>query len=258
MGQRTSYPPGTFSWVDLATVDVAAVKSFYSSLFGWTIEGRDGEGHGSAVCRLESEVVCGMTQTPDSVRSPGATAWTSFVTVTDVDDAVTRATDDGGEVRLASFAVLEAGRMAVLEDPQGAEIAVWQPGARIGADRVNDVGCLCMNELATSDIERAIDFYERLFGWTTEALDTGPAGPPMVLVHNDGRLNASITLAQVGESPNWRPYFTVDSTADAVRTVGSLGGAIVLEPVPIPDGSIAIVRDPQGALFGLFEGEVDP
>ncbi len=258
MGHRSSYPPGTFSWVDLAAVDVAAAKSFYSNLFGWAIEEGDLEGHTSAVCRLERESVCGMTQIDDSVRSPRATAWVSYVTVTDVDDAVIRARDGGGDARSGPFDVPDAGRMAFLADPQGAEIAVWQPDAHFGAERVNDVGCLCMNELATNDIERAIEFYDHLFGWTTELVDTGPDGPPMVLVHNDGRLNASVTLSEVGESPHWRPYFTVGSTATAIRTVGTLGGTTVLEPVPIPDGSIAIARDPQGALFGLFEGEVDP
>jgi uncharacterized protein len=147
--------------------------------------------------------------------------------------------------------------MAVLEDPQGATFAVWQPRARIGAERVNDAGCLCMNELATTDVEAAPSFYEGLFGWTTEAVGA-PDGPPMVFAHNGGTLNASLFAADAGAAAHWRPCFAVASTETAVARVRELGGTEVGEPLHLPDGTIAMVRDPQGALFTLFAGETDP
>ena len=184
--------------------------------------------------------------------------WTSYVTVADADAAAARAEELGGGAIDDAYDVLDLGRMAVLKDPQGAAFAVWQPRTRIGAERVNDVGCLCMNELATTDIDAARSFYEGLFGWTTEMVDTGPDGPPMVLAHNGETLNASFSAVEEGEPPHWRPYFTVDSTEAAVERVRELGGKELLAPLEIPDGSIALALDPQGALFGLFAGEVDP
>jgi uncharacterized protein len=156
-----------------------------------------------------------------------------------------------------SFDVLDAGRMAVLEDPQRAVFAVWQPRARIGAERVNDVGCLCMNELATTGVEAARAFYESLFGWTTDAVDTGPDGPPLVMAFNAGTANAGL-LAVESVPPHWRPNFTVASIETAVGRVRELGGTVLVEPVDISHGSIATVRDPQDAVFALFAGEVDP
>ena len=133
MGKRTSYPPGTFSWVDLAAIDAPASKVFYSGLFGWEMEDHDaGGGAVYTTCRIDDDAVCGL---------------------------------------------FDVGRMAVLKDPQGAVLALWQPGTRIGAERVNDVGCLCMNELATSDLDVAGSFYGRLFGWTTESSGDAPDGP---------------------------------------------------------------------------------
>src|SRR4051812_50169018 len=38
MSERTSYEPGTPSWVDLSTPDPAAAKRFYGELFGWEAE----------------------------------------------------------------------------------------------------------------------------------------------------------------------------------------------------------------------------
>jgi predicted enzyme related to lactoylglutathione lyase len=154
--------------------------------------------------------------------------------------------------------VLDLGRKAVLRDPQGADFAVWQPGTRIGAERVNDVGCLCMNELATTDLVAARSFYEGLFGWTTVEWDTGPDGPPMVLAKNGETVNASLTTVQDGARPHWRPCFTVESTDTATRRVGELGGKVLREPFEIPDGSLAFVHDPEGVLFAIFAGDVDP
>lgn len=252
MGERTAYVPGTFSWVDLATSDVDAARSFYSALFGWTTEDDPG-GTPYTICRLGDDAVCGL-----SALSDGAPRWTSYVSVEDADAAADRAVSLGGSVIVGTSDVEDYGRAAVLADPQRASFAVWQPGSRIGADRVNDVGCLCMNELATSDVTAARSFYEGLFGWTTEAVDTGSDGPEMVSVMNAGSLNATISAADDGESPQWRPYFTVESVESTVDTASGLGASIVFGPFPIPDGSIAIALDPQGAVFAMFEGETDP
>lgn len=180
------------------------------------------------------------------------------MTVADADATAARAAELGGTVIAEPFDVLDAGRMAVLGDLQGAVFAVWEPRGRIGAEHVNDIGCLCMNELATSDLDGARAFYEGLFGWRTEVADTGPDGPPMVFAYNGDTLNASFSAGQEGAPSHWRPYFTVASTEEAVARVRELGGTVEVEPLELPDGSIALVLDAHGALFGLFAGEVDP
>jgi predicted enzyme related to lactoylglutathione lyase len=259
MGKRTSYRPGAFSWVDLATTDLPAAKAFYGALFGWEME--DGDAGGGAVytmCRLDGDAVCGLFEMTADMRATGLPpSWTSYVTVEDADAAAARAGELGGGAVDESFDVLDAGRMAVLRDPQGAVFAVWQPRARIGAERVNDAGCLCMNELATTELAAARSFYEGLFGWTTEMVETGPDDPPMGLGYNGGTLNASFGAVD-GAPPHWRPYFTVEPMDAALERLRELGGSTVLGPVEIFDGTIAIVLDPQGALFALFAGEVDP
>jgi len=184
--------------------------------------------------------------------------WTSYVTVADADATAGRVTELGGEVVRDAFDVMDLGRMAVLKDPQGAVFAVWQPGSRIGAERVNDVGCLCINELATSDMEAAGSFYADLFGWRTETVDTGPGGPAIMAAYNGGTLNANLSQVEGGAPPHWRPYFTVESVASALERIGELGGKTLAGPISLPEGGIAIALDPQGAVFALFEGRVDP
>src|SRR6266513_1340550 len=112
MGERTSYPPGTFSWVDLGTTDADGAKVFYGNLLGWEFED---------------------------------------MPVADADATAARAAELGATVISQPFDVLEAGRMAVLQDPTGAVFAIWQPRQSIGAQLVNDAGALTMNQLNTSD-----------------------------------------------------------------------------------------------------------
>lgn len=251
MGPRTEYAPGTFSWVDLATTDLVAAQSFYGEVFGWTSDADPG-GTPYTLCHLDGDLVCGMA------TASGAPAWTSYVTVDDAEAVAGRAESIGATTLSSAFDVADYGRTAVLADPQGAVFAVWQPGTRVGAERVNDVGCLCMNELATTDPGAAQSFYGELFGWTFERVDTGPDGPDLFAVMNRGSLNAHISPTDGGESPAWRPYFTVASAEASAARITELGGHVVAGPFPIPDGAIAIALDPLGAQLALFEGEVDP
>src|SRR5262245_58988806 len=256
MGKRTSYPAGTFSWVDLGATDGAAAGTFYAGVFGWELEETDtGGGPAYTVCQVDGDAVCGLYELPEEMRGAGVSPnWTSYVTVDDADAVVARAREVGGDVVEEAFDVLDFGRTAVLKDQQGAAFAVWQPGTRIGAERVNDVGCLCMNELSTTDLQAARSFYEHLFGWRTEISDAG--GPSMVF--NGGNVNAAMFSAPDGTPAYWRACFTVESTEDAVKRVRELGGEPLTEPLDIGHGSIAMLRDPEGCVFTVFAGETHP
>ena len=253
MGTRTSYPPGTFSWVDLATTDVAGAQTFYATVFGWVGDA----GAGGSMLRFEGSLVAAIFPLSEESRAAGTSpSWTSYVTVADVDTAAARAVELGGAIARNAFDIADVGRVALITDPQGAALALWQAGTHFGAERVNDIGCLCMNELVTSELDAARDFYEQLFGWATGLVDTGPGGPTLVWVQNRGNLNAH--MGEEPGPPHWRSYFTVESTAATIARIEELGGSVLAGPFPIPDGSIAIVRDPQAAEFALFEGETDP
>lgn len=155
------------------------------------------------------------------------------------------------------FDVLDVGRMAVLKDPQGAVLEMWQPGTRIGAERVNEVGCLGMNELVTTDIDAARLFYEGLFGWTTEAWDTGLDGHPMVLAKNGETVNASFTALQGDEPARWRPCFTVESTDSLSSECANSAAASSPSRSRSPMGAsrwYSIRRGP----FSIFAGDVAP
>src|SRR5918992_5274514 len=122
MGKRESYVPGTFSWIDLATSDAAAAKAFYTALFGWETEDTDaGRGNVYTMCRLGGDAVAGIFEMPGVPPS-----WTSYVTVEEADAAAARASELGGTGLNDAFDVLDAGRMAMLRDPQGAVFAVWE------------------------------------------------------------------------------------------------------------------------------------
>jgi predicted enzyme related to lactoylglutathione lyase len=252
VGIRTGYAPGTFSWVDLATDDPDGARHFYTSLLGWTAHEA-----GGTMLRLDGSLVAAIFPLSEESRvAGGAPSWTSYVTVDDVDAVAARAVELGGTIARDAFDIADVGRVASIADPQGAVLALWKAGTHFGAERVNDIGCLCMNELVTSDLDAARTYYEQLFGWTTGLVDTGPGGPTLVWVHNDGSLNAH--MGEEPGRPHWRAYFTVASTAATITRLDALGGSVLAGPFPIPDGSIAVVQDPQGAEFALFEGETDP
>lgn len=264
MGKRTEYAPGVFCWVELSTTDQPSAKDFYGEILGWEYD-ESPLPHGGAytTARVDGDAVAAIQDQPEAQRSAGAPPnWFSYVSVADADAAARRAGELGGSVHAEPFDVMEHGRMAVVADPTGAMFGVWQPNAHIGAQRVNDPGCLTMNELATSDIEAAKRFYEGLFGWRFEELDTG-GGPPYWSIRHEGAANAlnggarELTGAQAGMPPHWLPYFTVASVDRALEVAGASGGRTLFGPAEIPAGKVAALGDAQGAGFAVFEGAVD-
>jgi predicted enzyme related to lactoylglutathione lyase len=238
MGERSSYAPGTFCWAELGTTDVEAATAFYADVFGWEADG--------ARFRLAGTEVAGLEEA-DEAR------WRSRLSVEDVDALADRVRELGGEVLAAPLDVEGAGRVAAVADPTGAVVDLWQPRELAGAARVNDAGYMCWNELASPDPGRAREFYGALLGWEVEPEETGYG-----VIRREGAINGGIRPQQDGEPAHWLVYFTVDSCDDAVAAVRAGGGSVVAGPMDTAMGRVAAVRDPQGAAFALFEGDVDP
>jgi hypothetical protein len=258
MGERTKYASGAFSWADLTTTDQEEAKRFYGALFGWEADDRPvGDGVVYSMMKLDGKEVAAISPQPQQQRDAGVPpVWNSYITVDSADEALARAKELGATVHADAFDVMDVGRMGVVQDPQGAFFLVWQPKTNIGASLVNVPGAFTWNELASPDVEASAGFYGDLFGWTTEAMEGGPF-PYLVIKSADGRTNGGIRPQMPQEPPYWLVYFGVDDADAGAAEVERLGGSKLSGPMSIGPGQIAIVQDPQGAVFALYAGEFD-
>jgi predicted enzyme related to lactoylglutathione lyase len=258
MGERTQYAPGTFSWADLATTDQAAAKDFYAGLFHWEAEDMPmGEGVSYSMMRLDGMDVAAIAPQPQQQREAGVPPlWNSYVTVESADAAAEQAGNLGATVHAPPFDVLDVGRMAVIQDPQGAFFMVWEPRRHIGARLVNAPGALCWNELSSPDVDASAAFYGELFGWTTEPYEGGPGR--YLVVKNGDRANGGIReLGDQPAPPHWLVYFGVDDIDAGLAKVEELGGSKLFGPLDIGVAKIGIVQDPQGAAFAIYDGQFE-
>ncbi len=163
MGERTSHAPGTFSWADLSTTDTDGAKAFYTGLFGWDTEDNPmPEGGVYTMLSKGGKAVAALSQ----LQAEGQpVVWNSYVTVDSADAAAAAAREGGATLISDPFDVMDVGRMAVIQDPEGAVFCVWEPRTSIGAERVNEPGALAINQLNTSDSDRAQEVYAGVFGW---------------------------------------------------------------------------------------------
>jgi uncharacterized protein len=258
MGERTGYSPGTFCWADLTTTDLPAAKRFYAALLGWEAEDMPvGEDYVYSMQRVDGKDVAAIAPQPEQQRDAGAPAlWNSYVAVDSADDAAARARELGANVHAPAFDVMEAGRMAVIQDPQGAYFMVWQAGRHFGAGLVNAPGALVWNELSSPDPAASGAFYGALFGWTVAPFEGSPE--PYLSIKNGEANNGGIRGLTPGAPPNWLVYFGVDDVEQSVAKVAELGGDTIVAPFDIQIARIAVVHDPQGAAFALYAGELEP
>ena len=112
------------------------------------------------------------------------------------------------------------------------------------------------NELGTTDLDAASAFYSSLFGWTVAPFEGSPE--PYLSIKNGDANAGGMRAATPGAPPFWLAYFGVEDLDAAIAKVGELGGAVHAGPIDISIAKIAVVADPQGAVFALYDGELEP
>lgn len=272
MPERDGYIPGVPCWIDTSQPDPESVLPFYGGLFGWEFEnvmpaGSEGE---YLVGRIRSGDVAAVGSIPDG--APPMAMWNTYIWVDSADETAAKARDAGGAVVMEPFDVMNAGRMAVLTDPEGAAFCVWQAKDHKGAKVVNEHGSLNFNGLATRDPEGAKTFYGAVFGWTTLALPSGwmwtlpgygdhleqsspglreqmtQMGAPEGFIDVVAAVNP-IADDEPGTPAHWSVTFAVDDADATAAKARELGGEVLAGPFDAPWTRMAVIKDPQGAVF---------
>jgi hypothetical protein len=252
----TTHAPGTFCWPELATTDQESAVAFYRALFGWDVNEQPiGPGGTYSMFTLRGKNVgAAYTLRSEERQQNIPPHWGSYVSVADADAAVKRAQELGAKVLAPAFDVMDAGRMAILQDPTGGVFMVWQAKKHVGAEVLGDPGSLCWTELATRDTKAAEKFYTSLFGW---AAKHGTDGMEYIELANNGQQQGGILpiTPQMGNMPTaWTPYFMVSDVDATAAKVKDLGGRVYMGPQDLPKvGRFAVVADPQGAMFDIFK-----
>jgi uncharacterized protein len=273
MSEREHYPAGVPCWVETLQPDPRAALEFYGPLFGWEFAGPGPMPGGLPgeyfVARVGSRDVAGIGSLPDAGGPPVA-LWSTYVRVTSADEAVERATAAGASLLAGPLDALPAGRLAVLVDPVGAGVCVWEARGREGAQLVNEPRTWAMSSLHTTDGEAAKAFYAAVFGWQPEAF--GPAEAPLTLwrlpgyagdeaqplPHDVVAVMAPTTGAPAAVPPHWNVNLRVADTDATVEQATGLGGQVIVPPIDTLGLRSAAVADPQGGVFSISQVTAAP
>jgi predicted enzyme related to lactoylglutathione lyase len=260
-------------WIDTNQPDPDAAAEFYGGLFGWELENVMPPEAGSKyfIGRIRGGDVAAVSSIPEG--APPMATWNTYVWVDSADETAAKVTAAGGKVLAEPFDVPEAGRMAVLADPEGAVFSVWQAGQHKGARIVNEAGSLNFNGLHTRDPEAAKAFYGAVFGWRTltldggqemwtmpgygdhlESLTPGLRGRMLSMGAQPGFEDVVASLLPISEEQgdipaHWDVTFAADDAEAIATRAAELGGSVIMPPTDVPWARMTVIRDPQGATF---------
>jgi predicted enzyme related to lactoylglutathione lyase len=247
---------GEWVWYDLMTSDVGAAAEFYGSVMRWRLDTKDaayGEWIAADGVHLGGAMGLPMPGMPPM--------WSAYVEVSGIEGVAEKLKAAGGHVMRPVGEAGGAGKFAVVSDPDGAMFMLFEgTGAIRGRPApFGAVGHGTWHELQTNDVDRAWEFYRELFGWEPAgSMDIGPAGEYRMYAAPSGgaQMGGMMRRASPEVPPHWLTYFQTDAIEGAVERATAHGGTVVMGPMPIPGGKAAVLRDGQGAYFGLCSSEV--
>ena len=256
MASIDTHAPGTFCWIELGTTDQNAAKQFYGSLFGWAANDFPmGPSELYTIFQLDGrDAAAGFTLNAE-MRSRGVPPhWMLYVATASADESADKAAKAGGTVIAPPFDVMDFGRMAVLKDPTGAVFSVWQPKSHTGT-RIGSVpGTLCWADLSTTDQAGASKFYQAVFGWE---IAPGQDASGYWHIKNGAEFIGGVPPAErrnPNVPPHWLLYFYVEDCDASAAKAKASGATIHMGPMTIEKvGRMAVVGDPQGAVFAVFQ-----
>lgn len=254
----TKQNAGLFIWYELNTNDKDAAIEFYTKVIGWGTQTSPMPGVPGDVYTMfaaSDSAIAGVMQLDPRTMGDAPPHWVTYISVDDVDASLEKARGLGASVIVEAFDVPTVGRMALLNDPQGAVFAIYRPEETV-ADKPwpPSLHTFSWNELVTTDYQAAFNFYNELFGWEQiDSFDMGNGWMYLIYGHGDRMYGGMYDKpADQPGPPAWLFYINVNDIDEAVERVRANGGQVISGPMEVPGGDkVAQCLDPQGAFFAL-------
>jgi uncharacterized protein len=120
----------TFTWHELYTPNPEGAIEFYTQALGFGKQEMDmGEMGSYKMLTKEGKGVCGIMSTTEGEAQGAPTHWATYLAVDDVDARIAKCTELGATVVVPAMDIPTVGRMALIADPQGAHIWLFQEAA---------------------------------------------------------------------------------------------------------------------------------
>ena len=248
---------GLFVWYEHLTRDPKAAIAFYGAVDGWKTQPFAEGGDSDYVMWVGSQgPLGGVMGLPQQVVEMGVPPhWMGNVMVDDVDAACALTKRLGGKVHKEPADIPTVGRFAVIADPQGAAIAIFEPIGTMALHDPSKEGEFCWNELLTSDSAAAFKFYAEVFGWKSlQEMDMGAMGVYRVFGFGEKQVGGMMTAPKgMQMPPSWLYYTSTPDLEAAMKRATDKGAKVMNGPMDVPGGRIAQLMDPQGAAFALHQ-----
>ena len=248
---------GWFVWEELMTTDVASAASFYKKVGGLKTKQASFDPNYTMFEGAKGNMGGLMTLPAEAKAGGTPPSWISYIGTPNADETARQATALGGKIAKAPWDIADGGRIAILQDPQGAIFAIYSNPKVTAAPPHPALGHASWHELATSDHVGAFSFYQKLFGWyIVNDQDMGPGMGVYRLFAPEGSKDAvggMYTKPPAPPRPSaWLPYIKVADVKAATERAKSLGATIFHGPAEVPGGGwITMGADPQGVAFAI-------
>lgn len=116
-------------------------------------------------------------------------------------------------------------------------------------------GTYVWHEIYSPDAEAAQKFYSDLIGWKMKSMDMGPSGEYRMFGRGRKDVGGAVSTKAPpfkGMPPHWLTYIGVDDVDATCKQAKKLGAKVMMEPMNVPPGRMAVLTDPQGAAFAVF------
>jgi predicted enzyme related to lactoylglutathione lyase len=239
---------GRFVWHELMTPDTSGAHAFYSKVLGWKTQPFEHDPSYQMFAAGSGPLGGSVAQ------AAGTPHWLHYVGTTDIEATVQAAKGRGGSVTKEISSIPNGGKYAVLADPQGAAIAVYQSAQDAGKESPPKRGEFSWHELATTDWKGALDFYSAVFGWEKMAEHDMGAMGKYVLFGSNGVQRGGIfnKPAEYPGGPAWLGYVRVKDVNETAKKAKGARATLVNGPMEVPGGDwIAQFVDPYGAMFAV-------
>ncbi|WP_096086694.1 VOC family protein [Agaribacterium haliotis] len=250
--------PGKIVWHDLLTESPEKTQHFYEQLLGWQFEPVSLELGNSelpyTLIRNKGRLIGGMIDQRKIRAKVDISQWFTLMSVTDIKSAVATVKSMGGRTHGNIVELGERGKIVVIEDKQGALSALLETRYGDPADKgFPRVGDFLWNELWTSDINQAQQFYQSLAPLKAEQHHLSYA---YTSFSSQGQKRFGVMAQPIPDlEPVWVSYVRVQdeiSLDKMLSKVEQLGGDILVAKQKREiGGHVALIRDPSGAGLAL-------